>query len=296
MKYRLSSFASERMCVVRDGAFAVTGKLSTPLDELCVPLRSAKFVAEVNANSRVAAVITKPDLAEQLDGRLAVAISDDPDAAHAEVHAEIATSKDAELLSIPTRIDSSAMVDDGARISSFGVEIGPKVRVGPNVVIGPGVCVEEGAVLHPGVVLGVSGFNTGVIGGRQRIIPQLGGVRLKPFVELLANVCVARALFGGETLVGEETVADNLVYIAHDVQIGRRVQICALVNILGRTIIEDEVYVGPSAVVRNGLRIGAKAKISIGAVVTQDVPAASIVTGNFAIDHDRFVSHIRSIR
>jgi UDP-3-O-[3-hydroxymyristoyl] glucosamine N-acyltransferase len=164
------------------------------------------------------------------------------------------------------------------------------------VSIAPGVVVENDCVLHPGVSLGVPGFNTGIIGGRQRIIPQLGGVRLKPYVELLANVCVARALFGGETTLGEETVADNLVYIAHDVQIGRRVQICALVNILGRVEIGDEAYIGPSSVIINGARIGEKAKVSIGAVVTRDVPAGTTVSGNFAIPHDRFLTHLRSVR
>jgi acetyltransferase-like isoleucine patch superfamily enzyme len=119
---------------------------------------------------------------------------------------------------------------------------------------------------------------------------------LKPYVELLANVCVARALFGGETTLGEETVADNLVYIAHDVQIGRRVQICALVNILGRVEIGDEAYIGPSSVIINGARIGEKAKVSIGAVVTRDVPAGTTVSGNFAIPHDRFLTHLRSVR
>jgi UDP-3-O-[3-hydroxymyristoyl] glucosamine N-acyltransferase len=282
--------------VLRDGQFDVTGKLSTLLDGLCVPLRSSEYTAEVNANPRVAAVITKPSIADELDERFAVAVADNPDAAHAEVHAQMAMASEAQLRARATMIDSTAIIDPSARISDYGVNIGARARVGANVVIAPGVTVEADCVLHSGVALGMPGFNVGIIGGRQRIIPHLGGVRLKPFVELLANVCVARALFGGETMLGEETVADNLAYIAHDVQIGRRVQICALANILGRTIIEDGAYIGPSAIVRNGLHIGAGAKVSIGAVVTQDVPASAVVSGNFAVPHDRFLNHIRSIR
>lgn len=297
MKHTLSAFQGlAGLDVLRDGPFLVTGKLSTPLDGLCVPLRSAKYANEVNANSRIAAVITKRDIADQLDGRVAIAVADDPDAAHAELHARLAQAREDELRGQPNRIDASAVIDPLARIADYGVEIGARVRVGPYVTIAPGVTVEADCVLHAGVALGVPGFNTGIIGGRQRIVPQVGGVRLKPFVELLANVCVARALFGGETTLGEEVVADNLVYIAHDVQIGRRVQICALANILGRTIIGDEAYIGPSAVIKNGLRIGANAKISIGAVVTQDVAAGAVVSGNFAVPHDRFLDHIRFIR
>jgi UDP-3-O-[3-hydroxymyristoyl] glucosamine N-acyltransferase len=261
-----------------------------------VPLRSAKYLDEVNANPRVSAVLTTREIADGLDARFAVAVTDKPDTAHAELHARLAEKREAELRARPNRIDASAVIDPFARIADHGVEIGARVRIGAHVSIAPGVVVENDCVLHPGVSLGVPGFNTGIIGGRQRIIPQLGGVRLKPYVELLANVCVARALFGGETTLGEETVADNLVYIAHDVQIGRRVQICALVNILGRVEIGDEAYIGPSSVIINGARVGEKAKVSIGAVVTRDVPAGTTVSGNFAIPHDRFLTHLRSVR
>lgn len=297
MKHKLSDYRGlAGLDVLRDGRFAVTGKLSTPLNGLCVPLRSATYAEEVNANPRVAAVITRREIVDALDSRLAIAIADEPDAAHAEVHARLAEMHSATLRQQPTNIDSSAIIDPMARIADHGVEIGARVRVGAHATVAPGVTVEHDCVLHPGVTLGVPGFNVGVIGGRQRVVPQMGGVRLKPFVELLASSCVARALFGGETTLGEETVTDNLVYIAHDVQIGRRVQICALVNILGRTIVEDEAYIGPSAVIKNGLRIGAKAKVSIGAVVTQDVASGAVVSGNFAVAHDRFLDHIRSIR
>ncbi len=297
MSYRLSDFQGlAELRVLRDGSFELTGKLSTPLDGLCVPLRSAKYLDEVNGNPRVAAVITTPEIAEGLDARFAVATVASPDAAHSELHARLAEMRESELRARPNKIDSSAIIDPSARVADHGVVIGARVRVGPHASIAPGVVIEEDCVLHAGVALGVPGFNTGIIGGRQRIIPQLGGVRLMPFVELLANVCVARALFGGETTIGEETVADNLVYIAHDVQIGRRVQICALVNILGRVEIGDEAYIGPSAVIVNGARIGKKAKVSIGAVVTRDVVDGATVSGNFAIPHDRFLTHLRSVR
>lgn len=282
--------------VLRDGCFVATGKLSTPIDGLCVPLRSINYVEEVNANPRIAAVITTPAIADAVDKRLALAVAPDPEEAHSEVHALCAEARESELRSRPTIIDGSAQIDPAAKIAEYGVTIGPRVRVGPNVVIAPGVSIESDCIFHPGVMLGVSGFNTGIIGGRRRIVPQLGGVRIESFVELLANCCVARAIYGGSTTIGEETVTDNLVYIAHDVTIGRRVQICALANILGRAVIGDEAYVGPSAVIVNGARIGARARISLGAVVTQNVEDDATVTGNFAVPHERFLAHLRAIR
>jgi UDP-3-O-[3-hydroxymyristoyl] glucosamine N-acyltransferase len=297
MMYRLSSFAEAiGLDVVRDGEFAVTGKLSTPLDLICVPLRSAAYVEEVNDNRRVAAVITTPEIAEQLEDRLAVATSENPNSAHLEIHALLAEAKAAERQAQSNRIDPSAVIDGSARIADYGVTIGAGARIGANVSLAAGVTIEEGTVLHPGCALGVPGFNTGMVSGRLRIVQPLGGVRIGEHCELLANCTIASAIFGGETTFGPEVMVDNLVYVAHDVQIGRRVQICALVSILGRTIIGDDAYIGPSAVVKNGLTLGARARINIGAVVTQDVAEGASVSGNFAIPHDRFLNHLRTIR
>ncbi|ABC64749.1 UDP-3-O-(R-3-hydroxymyristoyl)-glucosamine N-acyltransferase [Erythrobacter litoralis] len=297
MTWRLSDFAGiAGLRVERDGSFETTGKLSTPLDGLCVPLRSAQYAVGVSKNPRIAAVITKPEIVERLGEHVAVAVADDPDAAHSEIHARLAENHAQELRSVPNEIDSSARIDPSAHIADHGVTIGPNAWIGPHCAITPGVNVGEGCVLHSGTALGVPGFNTGIIGGRLKIVPQMGGVRLGPHVEMLANCTVARGIFGGHTSLGEETVADNLVYIAHDVQIGRRVQICALVNVLGRTIVGDEAYLGPSCVVKNGLVLGARARVNIGAVVTTDLAEDAIVSGNFAVPHDRFLDHIRSIR
>lgn len=297
MPYRLSEFASiARMEIVRDGEFAVTGKLSTPLEGLCVPLRSGKYLDEVNAHPNVAAVITTREIADGVDARFAVAVAEKPDAAHSEVHAACARRAEAELQARPNQIDPSATIHPSAVIANYGVVIGPNVEVGPLVQIAPGSTIEQGARLHAGVVIGAEGFNTGMVGGRLRVVPQLGGVRIGAHSELLPHVSVARALFGGETVIGEEVMIDCKAYVAHDAQIGRRVQICALANILGRVQIGEEAYIGPSAVVINGAKVGARAKVSMGAVVTRDVPADGRVTGNFALPHDKFLHNLRTIR
>jgi len=295
--HRLSEFAQVAgLAIIRDGTFLVTGKLSTPLEGLCVPLRSAAYVEAVNSLERAAAVITTAELAPLIHPRLAVAVSARPDDAHAELHAAIAVRREGELRSRVNEIASTAEVDSRASIAPYGVTIGPGSKIGPFVAIYPGVTIESESIIHAGCVLGSPGFNVGKMGGRQRIVPQLGGVRIKSHVEILANVTIARAIFGGDTTIGEEAMIDNLTYIAHDAQIGARVQICAMVNILGRVIIGEDAYIGPSSVIINGARVGPNARVSMGAVVTRDVPEGGRVTGNFAIDHQRFLSHIKAIR
>lgn len=296
MTRRLSDFVGVAgLKVLRDGPFETTGKLWTRLDGAFVPVRKARYVEEANRNPHIAAVVTPPALADAVDERLALGTAERPEDVHSGVHAVLAEAKDEELRQQPTRIDTSAVIDPGAAVSPYGAAIGARVRVGANAVIGPGVEIAEDCVLHPGVVLGVPGFNRGIVGGRRRNFASIGGVRLMPFVELLANTCVARALFGGDTTIDEEVVTDNLVYIAHDARIGRRAEICALANILGRAEIGENAYIGPSAVVLNGVTVGRGARVSVGSVVTRDVPPGETVTGNFALPHDRFIRHLRSV-
>jgi len=64
----------------------------------------------------------------------------------------------------------------------------------------------------------------------------------------------------------------------------------------GSVIIEDDVFIGPASAIRPQVRIGRGATVSIGSVVTKDVPAGTRVTGNFALEHEKFMAFIKSIR
>ena len=123
-----------------------------------------------------------------------------------------------------------------------------------------------------------------------------GGVRLGDRVELQANTCVDRAIFGGFTEIGEDTKCDNLVHIAHNVKIGRRCLLAAQAMIAGSVTIGDDVWIGPSAAVLSEITIGDGAYVTIGSVVTRNVAPGQHVTGNFAIDHDKFIVFLKTIR
>lgn len=294
MAHLLSEYAgTSGYVVVRDGRFSHTGKLSTPLENLCVPLRSREWMKHLVAHPSVAAVITAPELAEEIDGALAVGIAAQPHDAHYTLHAAITASAEARLRATPTVIHPSARIDPLAHVAPYGVQIGPDVTVEPFARIYPSAVIEEGCVIRGGASVGIDGFAGGVISGRYGILPQVGGVRLKPHVHLMPNVCVSRAVFGGETVIGEETIIDTHGYVAHDCTIGRRVVICAMANLMGRVTVGDGAHIGPSAVVRNGVRIGDLASVSMGAVVTRDVEPGQRVTGNFAVPHEQFLGALR---
>ena len=134
-----------------------------------------------------------------------------------------------------------------------------------------------------------------VVGDEVVRVVHAGTVRIGRGVDIHANSCVDRGLFG-ETTIGDNTTIDDLVYVAHEVTIGRRCLIGAHAVINGSTVVSDDVWIGPGAVLSNGVTLGAGAQVTLGSVVTRDVPAGARVTGNFAIEHERFLAFMRSLR
>jgi UDP-3-O-[3-hydroxymyristoyl] glucosamine N-acyltransferase len=174
-------------------------------------------------------------------------------------------------------IGDNSHIGDGTQLRA-GAKIGDNVRVGSKCILHPNVFIEDGCslgknvVLHAGVVIGADGF--GYVRDKESYIkfPQIGTVIVGDDVEIGANSCVDRGALG-ETRIGQGTKIDNLVQIAHNVQIGKRVIIAAQTGISGSTVIEDDcviggqVGMGDHATVKSGAVIGSQAGILPGKIV-----------------------------
>lgn len=134
--------------------------------------------------------------------------------------------------------------------------------------------IGEQVWIHETAVVGKDGFE--VHDGK--LIPHGGYVRLGDFVTIGANTCVDRSLWKEPTFIGERTNVDNLVHIAHNVQIGKRCRIVAGTVIGGSTIIGDDVFVGIGAHIRPGVTIGDGAFIGMSVTVLKDVAPGERIT------------------
>ena len=128
-----------------------------------------------------------------------------------------------------------------------GVQIYPHVYIGDNVTIGDGTVLYDGVkiyahckvgaqcILHAGVVVGSDGFGfePDAQGVNQKI-PQIGNVIIEDDVEIGANTTIDRAMMGA-TIIHRNVKIDNLVQIAHNVEVGESTFLCAQVGIAGST-------------------------------------------------------------
>jgi len=175
-----------------------------------------------------------------------------------------------------TNIGEAADIFDGARIGC-NVSIGKRSIVHPNCVIYDNVSIGQDCIIHAGTIIGADGFGYVRDGERGYVkFPQIGTVVIEDNVEIGANSCIDRGALG-ETRIGEGTKIDNLVQIAHNVQVGKRVVIAAQTGISGSTVIEDDcviggqVGMGDHATVRSGAIIGSQAGVLPGKIVRAGV-------------------------
>ena len=162
----------------------------------------------------------------------------------------------------PLFISDGVTVPEDAYIGAFayigknvtlgkGVQIYPNCYLGDNVKIGDNTILYAGVkvyynceigrncILHAGVVIGGDGFGFEPDANRvNQKIPQIGNVVIEDDVEIGANSTVDRAMMGS-TRVKRNTKIDNLVQVAHNVQIGESCFLCAQVGIAGSTTIGD---------------------------------------------------------
>jgi UDP-3-O-[3-hydroxymyristoyl] glucosamine N-acyltransferase len=202
-------------------------------------------------------------------------------------------------------VDPAAVIGPRAEIGS-GTVIGPTAVIGPDVRIGRDCAIGAGAtvthaligdrvVVHPGARIGQDGF--GHLPGKDGHdkVPQIGRVIIQNDVEVGANTTIDRGAMR-DTVIGEGTKIDNLVQIAHNVQIGRHCLLAGQTGISGSSIVGDHVMMGGQVGIADNLTIGDGAMIGASSGVGTDIPAGARVVGTPAEPVRDFMRGVMALR
>ena len=171
------------------------------------------------------------------------------------------------------------------------VYIGDNVKIGKNTILHPGVKVlkeceiGDNCIIHAGTVVGSDGFGFALEEGSEsrRKVPQIGNVIIGNNVEIGSNVCIDRATMGS-TKIGNGVKMDNLIQIAHNVEIGDNSLVIAQVGIAGSTKVGKNVIIAGQAAITGHLTIGDGVMIGAQAGVNHNLKDKEMVIGSPAFD------------
>ena len=202
-------------------------------------------------------------------------------------------------------IDPAAVIGPHAEIGSGTVisphaVIGPNVRIGRNCAIGASctiihALIGDRVIVHAGTCIGQDGFGYLPGAGGHGKVPQIGRVIIMDGVEIGANVTIDRGAIR-DTVLGEGTKIDNLVQIAHNVEIGRHCVLAAHTGISGSCTIGDYVMMGGRVGLKDNITVGSGAMIGAAAGVMHDIPAGEKWIGSPAQPARAFFKEVAALR
>jgi UDP-3-O-[3-hydroxymyristoyl] glucosamine N-acyltransferase len=149
--------------------------------------------------------------------------------------------------------------------------LGDETNLFPNVTIYSRSQIGKRVRIHSGTVIGSDGFGYVFDAGIHRKIPQIGNVVIGDDVEIGSNVSIDRAALGS-TVIGKGTKIDNLVQVAHNVEIGEHSILCAQVGIAGSAKLGSYCVLAGQVGIAGHLKIGNQVTIGSKSGVMHNIP------------------------
>lgn len=253
---------------------------------LCLAMNKKYFEEALN-NPNIIGIIAPPASVIEGSFNKAVVISEKADELFYYLHNKIIH----EITSYPYSFD--IYIAPTAKIGSNAI-LGKQIYIGENVTIHDGciildnTVIKDNSVIYNNVTLGTQGFFSKHILGKKTHIEHYGGVQIGENCIIHTGTNISRSVNIGEyTTIGDNTHIGIHTNIGHDCKIGDNCDISAKVFLAGRVKLGSRCWIGGGAILSNSIRIGDNANIKIGSVVIEDVPQGAIVSGNFAIKHEK---------
>lgn len=179
--------------------------------------------------------------------------------------------------------------------------IGDNVTIGDNVILYSGVKIYQGCIvgnnciLHSGVVVGGDGFGFAPENGEYKKIAQIGNVIIEDNVEIGANTTVDRATMGS-TVLKKGVKLDNLIQIAHNVEVGEHTVIAAQAGIAGSTKIGKHNMIGGQCGFAGHIVVGDNNQFGAQSGIPKSVGNDNVLMGYPAVKHTDFARQVAAVK
>ncbi|MGM0451091.1 MAG: UDP-3-O-(3-hydroxymyristoyl)glucosamine N-acyltransferase [Pseudomonadota bacterium] len=292
-----------------DGSMTVTGlaTLASAGPGDISFLANDKYTRQLG-KTRAGAVLVRPSEADQCPTNAVV--TDDPYRCFAQLShlfnpepvPEAGIDPSASVADSAT-VGESAWVGPGAVVAQ-GAEVGERARIGPNSVVGAtsrvgadtvlaanvtlyhGVTLGERCRISSGAVIGSDGFGYAHTGQNWERIAQIGGVRIGDDVDVGANTTIDRGALD-DTVIGDGVKIDNLVQVAHNVEIGDHSAMAALVGISGSTRIGRHCVFGGASGIGGHLTIADGVQLTGMTMVTRSLKEPGVYSSGTGVEPNR---------
>lgn len=255
-------------------------------------LNDYKYLKEIEKNESIVAIITTEEIAEKLEkSNYGILVVENPKKSFFKIHNLLAENNFYYTIE-ENKISKEAVISPNAYIGENNIVIEENVLIEAGVTIYPNTIIKKGSIIRSGSTIGGNGFHFGKFGNEVIRLQSIGRVILNENIEIQNNSSVDKGIFG-DTILEKNVKTDNFVHIGHDVIVGENTFLTACTEISGRVKIGKNAYFGPNCTIRNGIKIGENSKITMGSVVTRDVKDNEIVTGNFAIPHEKYLKILK---
>ncbi|HYA39661.1 MAG TPA: hypothetical protein VEF34_00010 [Syntrophobacteraceae bacterium] len=180
-------------------------------------------------------------------------------------------------------IDPQAVIHPDAYIGPYSVigksTIGARTVIHGHTFIYDNCTIGRNVTIYAGCLIGSEGygFEKNEMGQFEKF-PQIGGLIIEDDVEIQGLTNIDRGTLG-DTIIGQGTKIDSFCHIGHNSIIGKHCAITAHSMVGGRVTIDDHAWISPCSSIRNRIKIGANARVGMGAVVVKDVPPGALVMG-----------------
>lgn len=256
---------------------------------------TTKYLNEINNNKDIVGIICKKEFVNYFkDRKLGMVVSNNPRREFFQLHNRLSHNYAYNFKMEKNIIGYGCKISKKATLSSNGIIIGDNVIIEDFVNIKGPCSIGDNCIIHSGVSIGGDGFEFKRYKDEVLDVVHCGSVNIGRNVNIWENTTIHRAVYPWDsTVIGDWSRIGAHTHIDHGTKIGDFVEICARGTISGRVIIGNYVFLGPSSTVSNRIVIGENAKILIGSVVTKNVGANQILSGNFAISHEKHMHMVR---